>query len=213
MKTKEVADICGVSIPTITENAKKVGIVLENGKAHEYTEEELKKIQAQLLKNGFNRGSASTKEGVVEGQALNAFKGGLSLQVIIQSGNVEACKELCDLLMQKAIETQQLVLEQQKTKELEAKNQLLIEQKEAAEAETERIFKYNENFHRHLKTATELAKEFGTSPNKIGRLATKLGLKREPIYGKLGKTQLNNGRWVDTFYYNEDAQFVIAENL
>ena len=95
MKTKEVADICGVSIPTITENAKKVGIVLENGKAHEYTEEELKKIQAQLLKNGFNRGSASTKEGVVEGQALNAFKGGLSLQVIIQSGNVEACKELC----------------------------------------------------------------------------------------------------------------------
>ena len=54
----------------------------------------LKKIQAQLLKNGFNRGNASTKEGVVEGQALNAFKGGLSLQVIMQSGNVEACKEL-----------------------------------------------------------------------------------------------------------------------
>ena len=30
MKTKEVADICGVSIPTITENAKKVGIVNED---------------------------------------------------------------------------------------------------------------------------------------------------------------------------------------
>lgn len=46
MTTKEVAEICGVSIPTVTGNAKKVGIVLENGKAHEWTEEELKIIQA-----------------------------------------------------------------------------------------------------------------------------------------------------------------------
>ena len=31
MRTRDVAQICGVSIPTVTENAKKVGIVLENG--------------------------------------------------------------------------------------------------------------------------------------------------------------------------------------
>jgi len=47
MKTKEVADICGVTEECIRQNAKKVGIVLENGKAHEYTEDELKKIQVQ----------------------------------------------------------------------------------------------------------------------------------------------------------------------
>ena len=76
MTTKEVAQICGVSIPTITENAKKVGIVFENGKAHEWTEDEVKKVQAQLMKNGLNRGNASTKEGIVEEQALSALKGG-----------------------------------------------------------------------------------------------------------------------------------------
>ena len=160
------------------------------------------------MANSNNQGNGS--EIVKETSKAALEVGALALAA---NTSVEATKQLCELLMQKAIETQQLQLEQQKTKELEAKNQLLIEQKEAAEAETERIFRYNENFHHHLKTATELAKEFGTNPNRIGGLATKLGLKREPIYGKLGKTQLNNGRWVDTFYYNEDAQFVIAENL
>ena len=43
MRTKEVAEICGVCIATITENAKKVGIVLENGKAHDWTDEEVKR--------------------------------------------------------------------------------------------------------------------------------------------------------------------------
>lgn len=137
MKTKEVADICGVSIPTITENAKKVGIVLENGKAHEYTEDELKKIQAQLLKNSFNRGSASTKEGVVEGQALNAFKGGLSLQVIMQSGNVEACKELCQMITEGTQAQHDLLLEQQKTKQLQLELDRYVNWKSASEIKSE----------------------------------------------------------------------------
>lgn len=137
MRTREIADICGVSIPTITENAKKVGIVLENGKAHEYTEEELKKIQAQLLKNGFNRGSASTKEGVVEGQALNAFKGGLSLQVIMQSGNVEACKELCQMITEGTQAQHDLLLEQQKNKELQAIVDKYVNWKSASEIKSE----------------------------------------------------------------------------
>lgn len=212
MKTKEVADICGVTEECIRQNAKKVGIVLENGKAHEYTEEELKKVQLELMKNQTNQGK-KTQGGVVESNLQNELEVGLATNILANSGDVEAMREFCEVLMQKTQAQHDLLLEQQKNKELEAKNQLLIEQKEAAEAETERIFKYNENFHHHLKTATELAKEFGTNPNKIGRIATKLHLKREPIYGKLGKTQLNNGRWVDTFYYNEDAQFVIAENL
>ena len=88
-----------------------------------------------------------------------------------------------------------------------------LEQKEAAEAETARIFQYNRNFHENLYTATDLAKLLGTTANKIGRIANEQGLKQEPLYGKLGKIQLNNGRWVDIFYYNDDAKTVIENNL
>lgn len=38
---------------------------------------------------------------------------------------------------------------------------------------------------------------------------TKNGLKQDPIYGKLGKIQLNNGKWVAQFYYNDDALTVM----
>ena len=132
MTTKEVARICGVSIPTITENAKKVGIVFENGKAHEWTEEELKKVQVQLMSNGLNRGNASTKEGIVEEQALNALKGGLSLQVIMQSGNIEACKELCQLITEgtKAQHDLLLVLEQIKQLQLDYQSEKEEHQKD-----------------------------------------------------------------------------------
>lgn len=70
MKTKEVADICGVSIPTITENAKKVGIVLEHGKPHEWTEDELKKIQLELMKNQTSQGHQVEP---VKKEVLNRF--------------------------------------------------------------------------------------------------------------------------------------------
>lgn len=88
-----------------------------------------------------------------------------------------------------------------------------LEQKEAAEKETERIYQVNKNFHNHLYTAKDLAKMLGTNPNKIGRIANEHNLKQDPIYGKLGKVQLNNGRWVEIFYYNDDAKFIIENNL
>ena len=88
-----------------------------------------------------------------------------------------------------------------------------LEQKEKAEAETERIIQYNKNFHSHLYTATDLAKMLGTNPYRIGKIANEHHLKQEPLYGKLGKIQLNNGRWVEIFYYNEDAKLVIENNL
>lgn len=90
---------------------------------------------------------------------------------------------------------------------------LALEQKQAAEAETERIYQVNKNFHNNLYTATDLAKMLGTSPNKIGKIANEHHLKQDPIYGKLGKVQLNNGRWVEIFYYNDDAKLVIENNL
>lgn len=88
-----------------------------------------------------------------------------------------------------------------------------LEQKEAAEEETARIYQVNRNFHSNLYTATDLAKMLGTSPNKIGKIANEHHLKQDPIYGKLGKVQLNNGRWVEIFYYNDDAKLVIENNL
>ena len=106
-----------------------------------------------------------------------------------------------------------LLNELKKNQALEEKGKLLLEQKEAAEKETERIYQVNKNFHNHLYTATDLAKMLGTNPNKIGHIANEQGLKQEPIYGKLGKVQLNNGRWVEIFYYNDDAKFIIENNL
>ena len=86
---------------------------------------------------------------------------------------------------------------------------MALEQKEAAEAETERIIQCNKNFHSHLYTATEIADKLGITPNMVGKIANRNNLKQEPLYGKLGKIQLNNGRWVDIFYYNNDALTVI----
>lgn len=106
-----------------------------------------------------------------------------------------------------------LLNELKKNQELEEQGKLLLEQKKAAEEETERIYQCNKNFHNNLYTATDLAKMLRTSPNKIGKIANEHHLKQDPIYGKLGKVQLNNGRWVEIFYYNDDARLVIENNL
>lgn len=86
---------------------------------------------------------------------------------------------------------------------------MALEQKEKAEAEKDYIIQCNKNFHNNLYTATEIANKLGITPNKVGKIANENGLKNDPIYGKLGKIRLNNGRWVDIFYYNDDALTVI----
>ena len=139
MTTKEVAQICGVTEKTVRENAKTFGKVFENGKPTEWSEEELKKVQLVLMKNTQNRGSASTIGNVVEEAASNALLGGLTFQEIVNSGNVEAMKELTTFAMNACAEVA-------RNKQLEAQNKLLLEQKEAAEKETSRILQYNKNF-------------------------------------------------------------------
>ena len=57
MTTKEVAQICGVTEKTVSGNAKKAGVILENGKSHDWTEEELKRLQLVLMKNQVNQGT------------------------------------------------------------------------------------------------------------------------------------------------------------
>lgn len=94
MTTKEVAEICGVTEKTVRENAKTFGKTFENGKPTEWTEEEVKKLQVVLMKNTQNRGNASTIGNVVEEAASSALLGGLTFQEIVNSGNVEAMKDL-----------------------------------------------------------------------------------------------------------------------
>ena len=59
------------------------------------------------------------------------------------------------------------------------------------------------------KTEESIVKENLESTFEVGRIANENGLKQDPIYGKLGKIQLNNGKWVNQFYYNEGALTVM----
>ena len=199
MTTKEVAQICGVTEKTVRENAKTFGKVFENGKPTEWTEEELKKVQLVLMKNQVNQG---TQTDIVKSNLKTGVQVGLTFQEIVNSGNVEAMKELTTFAMNACAEVA-------RNKQLESQNKLLLEQKEAAEKETERIYQYNKNFHSYLYTASDIAKKLGITPNMVGRIANEKNLKQDTIYGKLGKVQLNNGKWVNQFYYNEDALTVI----
>lgn len=199
MTTKEVAQICGVSEKTVYNNASKANVVLEHGKAKDWTKDELKRLQFALMKNQVNQGTQlSTIKSTVE----TGFQSGLTIQELIRSGNVEAIKEFTQMAIE-AAEQQNALIEAQK------QNQLLLEQKEKAEAETERIYQVNKNFHANLYTASQVAKKLGITANMVGRIANENGLKQDPIYGKLGKIQLNNGQWVNQFYYNDDALTVM----
>lgn len=203
MTTKKVAEICGVTEKTVRENAKTFGKTFENGKPTEWTEEEVKKLQVVLMKNTQNRGNASTIGNVVEEAASNALLGGLAFQEIVNSGNVEAMKELTTFAMNACIEVA-------RNKQLESENKLLLEQKQAAIEEVDRIYQVEHNFHNKSYSASQIAAELGVTPKKIGALANQHRLKIDPIYGKLCKIQLQNGKWVDQFMYNEEAKEVLA---
>lgn len=197
--TKEVAQICGVTDECIRQNAKKVGIVMEHGKPHDWTEEELKKVQLVLMKNQVTQGVATIGGTVETNTQIDLGLGAIAKAAM---NDVDAAKQFAELVVSRA----QAIQEQ---KLLEGQNKLLLEQKEQAEAETARIYQCNRNFHSHLYTASDIAKKLGITPNMVGRIANENGLKQDPIYGKLGKIQLNNGKWVNQFYYNEDALTVI----
>ncbi len=203
MITKEVAVICGVTDECIRQNAKVIGVELgDRWHPHEWTDEEVKKLQVLLMKNQTSQGSISP-ESTVRKVTQSGLGESLTLMELTNTGNVEAVQEFCKLVIEKTEQQRQLKLAQEQ-------NKLLLEQKEAAEKETERIYQCNRNFHSHLYTATQVADKLGITSNQVGRIANQYGLKQDPIYGKLGKVQLNNGKWVDQFYYNDDALEVMG---
>ena len=154
MTTKEVAEICGVTEKTVRENAKTFGKVFENGKPTDWTEEELKKVQLVLMKNKMSQGT-ETIHGVVESNLNTGVQVGLTFQEIVNSGNIEAMKELTTFAMNACAEVA-------RNKQLEAQNkQLLINyQNEKAEHQKDKELVT----HKYL-TATQIKetirKEYG----------------------------------------------------
>ena len=154
MTTKEVAEICGVTEKTVRENAKTFGKVFENGKPTDWTEEELKKVQLVLMKNKMSQGT-ETIHGVVESNLNTGVQVGLTFQEIVNSGNIEAMKELTTFAMNACAEVA-------RNKQLEAQNkQLLIDyQTEKAEHQKDKELVT----HKYL-TATQIKetirKEYG----------------------------------------------------
>ena len=202
---EDICNMCNVSAITFDRFVALSSMMnrdfISIGSSHKklYNDGVLKKFQLWLMNNQVSQG---VQVEVVKNNIKSDVKVGLTFQEIVNSGNVEAMKELTTFAMNACAEVA-------RNKQLEEQNKLLLEQKEQAEAETARIYQYNKNFHSNLYTASDIAKKFGITPNMVGRIANENGLKQDPIYGKLGKVQLNNGKWVNQFYYNEDALTVI----
>lgn len=77
MTTKEVAQICGVTDRTVSGNARKAGVVLENGKSHDWTEDEVKRLQLVLRRNALSNNvnaSEQVRDDISRVTDINNFK-------------------------------------------------------------------------------------------------------------------------------------------
>ena len=155
MTTKEVAQICGVTEKTVYNNANKANVVLEHGKAKDWTEDELKRLQLVLMKNASNAGGQHTDGSVVKSTVESTFQSVLTIQELIRSGNVEAIKEFTQMAIE-AAEHQNALIESQK------QNQLLLEQYQTEKQEHQKDKELV--LHKYL-TATQIKetifKEYG----------------------------------------------------
>lgn len=65
----------------------------------------------------------------------------------------------------------------------------------------------------HHYSATDIAKELGTSPQKVGKVATANNLKIDD-YGQWRLTKAaNNSKQIETFFYNEKGRHKIKQLL
>ena len=121
MTTKEVAGICGVTDKTIYNNADKANVILEHGKSHDWTEDEVKRLQLVLMRNATNAGGQQTDKSMIKSTLERTFQSGLTIQELIRSGNVDAMKEFMGIVVE-ATEQQKILIESQK------QNKALVEQ-------------------------------------------------------------------------------------
>lgn len=156
MTTKEVAQICGVTEECIRQNAKVIGVELgDRWHPHEWTEDEMKKIQIQLMANAQNNNVNASD--VVKASSKTVLGEGLAANIIANSGDVEAMKEYCEMLMQKTQAQHELLLAQKKNQQLQLEYQ---KEKEEHQKDKELVL------HKYL-TATQIKetifKEYGKS--------------------------------------------------
>lgn len=83
MTTKEVSEVCGVTEKTVYNNASKANVVLEHGKAKDWSEEELKRLQLVLMRNAANAGGQKTENSVAKSTVESTFQSGLTIQELI----------------------------------------------------------------------------------------------------------------------------------
>src|SRR5574344_1755446 len=203
---EDICNMCNVSARTfdnfiaLQPMAKRDFI--STGSSHKkfYNENVLKQFQLWLMNNQVNQG---VQVETVKNNIESNRKIGLTFQEIVNSGNIEAMKELTTFAMNACAEVA-------RNKQLESENKLLLEQRQAAIEEANRIYQVEHNFHNKSYSASQIAAELGVTPKRIGTLANQHHLKIDPIYGKLCKVQLQNGKWVDQFMYNEEAKEVLA---
>lgn len=152
MTTKEVAQICGVTDRTVSGNAKKAGVVLENGKSHDWTEDELKRLQLVLMGNQVKQG---TQTDIVKSNLETAFQLGTLANVALVSGNIEAAKQFSKLLIQATTATAQAKQLEEQNKQLQLEYQV---EKQEHQKDKELVL------HKYL-TATQIKetimKEYG----------------------------------------------------
>lgn len=129
MTTKEVANICGVTDECIRQNAKKLGIIMEHGKSHDWTEEELKKVQLVLMKNQVTQGVATIGGTVEVNTQIDLGLGAIAKAAM---NDLEAAKQFAELVVSraKAIQEQKLLEEQNKQLQLEYQTEKQEHQKD-----------------------------------------------------------------------------------
>ena len=188
MTTKEVAESLSCTVKTVLENAKKClpNKVFENGKPTEWNEAEVT-VLLDYMKEHSNRPD-------------------LPLQPVVKATETSLTP---DLVIFKA-EQEITALHEKVVAAYKVKLEQLEKEKNAAIEEVNRIYQVEHNFHNKSYSASQIAAELGVTPKKIGALANQHRLKIDPIYGKLCKIQLQNGKWVDQFMYNEEAKEVLA---
>ena len=173
MRTSEVAQICGVTEKTVYNNVSKANVVLEHGKSKDWTEDEVKRLQLVLMKNATNAGGQASQDSIVKATVESTFQSGLTLQELIRSGNVEAMVEFNQMCLEAVKETA-------RNKQLEAQNQLLIEQKEALQKEVDKYINW--------KSAKEIKLEF--------RLPARPGIEKVAMLLNLKEGE----DWIARFY-------------
>lgn len=125
MRTREVAEICGVSVQTVVTNARKIGKEIQNGVATEWSEEDLKKLQLVLMKNAQNAGGQRTEGSVVKEHLQGTLKASLTFQMVIESGDEALFNDYMKEATDRFKTHQALKLEQQKNQQLLIENNQL----------------------------------------------------------------------------------------